>query len=248
MANLPIIQSYNIGADLTWQAIAATGDVFANDGRVVLIFRNTGASPTTITAISQKSFQNLPIDNAVMVLAAGEYRTMGPFSPSIFNADDSGVSLLYSGAGIADTDVLAVRIGEANLTAPTQSTDIAGAIMAEVAARDAAIAAHTNAIDPHGSILVTGDWAAASQAWSDVSAAWGLICPPLSSPVRFLHVHLWEGPADNDDYGQLTVSGLFGGGVSASWSDGTSNHNFTSPPISGVAYIIGIAITDDPPP
>jgi hypothetical protein len=82
---------------------AAAGDVtngnqVANDGRVVLIVKNTGASSRNITFQTARTVDGLTAPTRVEAIPAGETQVFGPFSPNDYG------------------DVLAFDVSNAELT------------------------------------------------------------------------------------------------------------------------------------
>ncbi len=108
MATLTVVQSDNNGEAFTWASIAAGGDQFINNGRTLVLFQNTGGSSTVATFDSPALVNGLTIENPAVTIAAGAYRTVGPFDPAIFNTAAGVTTITYSGAGIADTNVAVI--------------------------------------------------------------------------------------------------------------------------------------------
>lgn len=108
MATLTVQQAAPGGVALQFVSIAAGGDLLPNDGKTILIFKNTN-STTAITADTVKTVDGLAIADDTMTLATTD-RVMGPFDPSIFNTAAGGVNLTYVGAGIPTTTVAAVSL------------------------------------------------------------------------------------------------------------------------------------------
>lgn len=93
---------------MTYASIAAGGDLLPNNGRTVLLFKNTSSS-TSITVTSQKEINGLDIEDPVIALGVGD-TSIGPFDPTIFNTAAGAVVISYSGGGIATTTVAAVSL------------------------------------------------------------------------------------------------------------------------------------------
>lgn len=78
---------------------AVNGNSVANDGRVVLIVRNTGASSRTITFHTARSVDGLTAPVRSESVPAGETQVFGPFSPNdygtmlAFNVDDAELTV-----------------------------------------------------------------------------------------------------------------------------------------------------------
>jgi hypothetical protein len=58
------------------------GNSVTNDGRVVLIVKNTGASSRTITFQTARTVDGLTAPTRVETIPAGETQVFGPFSPN----------------------------------------------------------------------------------------------------------------------------------------------------------------------
>lgn len=82
---------------------ATAGDVtnghsVANDGRVILIVKNTGASPYNITFLATRTVDGLTAPTRIESLPAGETQVFGPFDPN-----DYGTMLAFDVANTALT-------------------------------------------------------------------------------------------------------------------------------------------------
>jgi hypothetical protein len=80
----------------TFVACDVAGDSFANDGRILLHYRNTNAAARNATINSVKACDQ-GSDHDVLVnvpLTTGE-RIVGPFSPSRFNDVNGKVQITY---------------------------------------------------------------------------------------------------------------------------------------------------------
>lgn len=111
MATITPTQSLNTGVTpLTWTSVF-TGDVLVNNGRTLMIFRETAtAGTTTVTADTPATINGLTLQNPSVVVPSGGYAVIGPFDPSLFNTAAGQVALTYSGAGEATTQYLAISI------------------------------------------------------------------------------------------------------------------------------------------
>ncbi len=88
---------------------ASAGDVVngnstANDGRVVLIVKNTGASSRTMTFTTVRSVDGLTNPVRSEAIPAGETQVFGPFDPN-----DYGTTLGYN-ADNAELTINAIRV------------------------------------------------------------------------------------------------------------------------------------------
>lgn len=110
MATITPTQALNTGVTpLTWASIAAGGDSLVNNGRTLLILRETaGAGTTTATADTPGLLNGLTIQNPAVVVPSSGYAVIGPFDPSLFNTAAGVTALTYSGAGVATTEYLAI--------------------------------------------------------------------------------------------------------------------------------------------
>jgi hypothetical protein len=82
------------GTDLAGAAAAGGGDSFANDGMTVLVIKNGGGSPITLTAVTTITIDGLAVTDLTCSIGAGATRAVGPFPTSYYS---STVSLTYSG-------------------------------------------------------------------------------------------------------------------------------------------------------
>lgn len=96
-------------ANVTFVAAGAGGDDFVNDGRTVLIVKNTDASPKTVTVNSQTlCSQGFDHDIAVIVPATTGEAVIGSFPKGRFNDATGKVLVTYS--AVTSVTVAAVRI------------------------------------------------------------------------------------------------------------------------------------------
>jgi hypothetical protein len=111
MATITPTQSLNTGVTpLTWASVF-TGDVLVNNGRTILVLRETaGAGTLTVTADTPALVNGLTIQNPSVVVPSSGYAVIGPFDPSLFNTASGQVALTYSGAGEATTQYLAISV------------------------------------------------------------------------------------------------------------------------------------------
>ncbi len=88
-------------------------------------------------------------------------------------------------------------------------------------------------------VYISHDWAAPSNAAIDMFAATGLPIAGEGNNINLdSHVHLWEGPGDEDDYACLYITAA----GAAAYKDMDANAcDWASRPAKGqTAYIIGI--------
>ena len=100
MATLTPQDASESGLTHTFISVAAGGDQFANNGKVILLLKNTNGSPRTVTVTAQQStvtkpgFGSLTKSNAsVSVPATTGEVVLGPFPIDAFN-DASGNCLI----------------------------------------------------------------------------------------------------------------------------------------------------------
>lgn len=112
MSTITPTQSLNTGVTpLTWSSIIAGGDVLVNNGRTILLWRETAtAGTTTVTHASPALINGLTIQDPTVVVPSGGYAVSGPFDPALFNTSSGQVALTYSGTGIATTQYIAISI------------------------------------------------------------------------------------------------------------------------------------------
>ncbi|WIY05460.1 hypothetical protein QRX60_17015 [Amycolatopsis mongoliensis] len=73
------------------------GDIIDTGASVFLLLSNTGASPASVTVVSQATFDGLAVDDLTVSLAAGVTRVVGPISPGTFGfpAGDTNASRAF---------------------------------------------------------------------------------------------------------------------------------------------------------
>jgi hypothetical protein len=89
------------GIAATYHAAASTDILQQNDGRVVLIVKNTGGSPTNVTVDDPNSgtppaATAFNPDVVIAVPATTGERVIGPFPPARFNDASGNVNLAFS--------------------------------------------------------------------------------------------------------------------------------------------------------
>lgn len=108
MATIPVNQADVQGANVVYYSIVAGGDTFLNDGKTILLVKNTGSN-TTITVTPQKQINGLTITPVSKVATSAIDVEIGPFDPSIFNTAAGAAVLTYSG-GTATTTIAPVSL------------------------------------------------------------------------------------------------------------------------------------------
>ncbi|MFK8844692.1 hypothetical protein [Streptomyces sp. Ac-502] len=83
---------------------ATNGHSVQNDGRVILIVKNTGASSRNITFLTARSIDGLTAPTRVEAIPAGETQVFGPF-----DANDYGTGLAFD-VTHAELTINAVRV------------------------------------------------------------------------------------------------------------------------------------------
>ncbi|MFD6360192.1 hypothetical protein ACFWFX_10095 [Streptomyces roseolus] len=81
---IPVTQSTRAGTVLP---AATTGDAVnnhsvANDGRVILMVKNTGASSRNVTFLTTRKVDDIATPGRVEAVPAGETQLFGPFPPT----------------------------------------------------------------------------------------------------------------------------------------------------------------------
>lgn len=99
------------GVDLAGVAAAGGGDTFVNNGQEVLVIRNAGGSPITLTVATPALIDGLAVSDLTASIGAGATRMVGPFPPAWYN--DTGlaggsVALTYS--GVTSVTVAVVKV------------------------------------------------------------------------------------------------------------------------------------------
>lgn len=84
------------GLKPSYQAAAATGDLFENNGRVFLHVKNGSAAQKTVTVICAKPCSYGYHHDVVVDVPAGEERLIGPFDPERFNSPSRQAEVTYS--------------------------------------------------------------------------------------------------------------------------------------------------------
>ena len=109
MATLSILTSAVSDQDLGDVAVAAGGDQVLNDGKIILIFKNSNASDRTITFATGGTVLGLTIENPTLVISQNETKVHGPYPPFPWNDSNGYVQLTYSAdAGLT---VRPIRVG-----------------------------------------------------------------------------------------------------------------------------------------
>lgn len=96
-------------ADFTWQnpGVAADGIGFANDGRVILLVRNTNAGAQTVT-ISSVALLGRTGDITAYSIGTNEFAIFGPFDTKGWNQAADGQ--VYAAGAHINVQFCAVRL------------------------------------------------------------------------------------------------------------------------------------------
>lgn len=108
---LTVSDSATTGLDLTNKFTAVdntTNAMFPNDGKTVLIIKNSGGTDATVTIISVPDPYGRTKDEVITVPAGGEVLT-GTFKPFLFNQTSNDKGNIYVDVSAA-VSIAAVRI------------------------------------------------------------------------------------------------------------------------------------------
>lgn len=117
MAALTVQSLTTPGVTLTWTAVSVGGDTFVNNGKTVVLVKNTNTTPSntvTVTAATSRKIEGLSITNPILTVAGhATIPPIGvtpPLDPSLFNTSAGAVSLAWGGAAVGDTLVAVVSL------------------------------------------------------------------------------------------------------------------------------------------
>lgn len=96
MATLTVQVITRSGLNPSFLPASAGGDQFANAGNVFHVARNADTSPHTVTYVTQKTEDGLPLADRTVAVPAGQERWTGPFPKDIYNALGN-VKVTYDG-------------------------------------------------------------------------------------------------------------------------------------------------------
>lgn len=84
--------------DLTWNSCGASGDTFSNNGRTIVLAKNTGASAATVTLAATQTVTDasLSVPDLAVTVSTSETRVIGPLPKATFNNSSSKVSMTYA--------------------------------------------------------------------------------------------------------------------------------------------------------
>jgi hypothetical protein len=101
-------QIVRTGLEETFIAATADGQMFANDGRMILHVKNGAGAPINVTIQTPGSVDGLAIAEQVVAVTNGEERFIGPFPTNIYNQADEKVYVDYSSPTTVTVAVLRV--------------------------------------------------------------------------------------------------------------------------------------------
>ena len=99
MPVLTVNQVSNTGLSMITDGVAADvgGDQFANNGNTYISVENGDVSPTTLTFTSTVLIDgDLTVADRDVIVAAGDFVTIGPFQKSIYDDGNDDVQVAYS--------------------------------------------------------------------------------------------------------------------------------------------------------
>lgn len=109
MATLsPLTTSYLSAPLVPWSAADVAGDDFYNDGRIILLIRNTNATTRAVTVDTGNTAGGINIVNLQFNIAQNQEIVYGPFPPRYWNDSQGKVKITYS--GVTDLSVALLRI------------------------------------------------------------------------------------------------------------------------------------------
>ena len=97
MALLTVTPITKTGIDTAGTAAAAGGDTFPNTGREMLVVKNSGASPITVTLDIKATLDGQAVTDPTVAVAAGVEKVIGPFPTGYYNDANGQVAVSYSG-------------------------------------------------------------------------------------------------------------------------------------------------------
>lgn len=99
MSAITVTQSYGYqDTDLTYQSVWVGGDTLENNGKTILIFKNSSGSSCTATLDTPATTQGLAIANPTVTVTSSADQVIGPFDPAIFNTAGGVINITYSGS------------------------------------------------------------------------------------------------------------------------------------------------------
>lgn len=112
MATLSPQSATTAGITPTFNAVAAGGDVFANNGKTLIeIVNSSGANSYTVTATTPRTVDGEPVADRAISVGTSARVVAGPFPVLTFNNSSGQVALSYTGSAPAtDLTVAIYRI------------------------------------------------------------------------------------------------------------------------------------------
>lgn len=108
MATLNVQKVSLTGITPVYVAAGASGDEFANSGRVFLHVKNGGTSPINVTINSQTPCSYGFDHDVVVAVPNGEDKMIGPFPKARFDDPNGKVQVTYS--SVASVTVAAIEL------------------------------------------------------------------------------------------------------------------------------------------
>jgi hypothetical protein len=95
MATLTVQTVTNSGVEPTYNAVAALGDEFVNDGKTEIHAKNDSVGDIVVTAAAVNACSLGTLHDIAVTVPAGEERRIGPFNRTIYNDANGKVQLTY---------------------------------------------------------------------------------------------------------------------------------------------------------
>lgn len=104
------------GLTINWTpAAGGDGQSVEGGGRVLLLARNTGEDPQTVTIESAATHSGLALDDQEVTVEDGETTAIGPFRSTVFDrpagVQNAGRVVATYSSGGSDLEVAAIRLG-----------------------------------------------------------------------------------------------------------------------------------------
>lgn len=99
------------GVSLAGVSAAGSGDTFVNTGNEVVVVKNGGGSPITVTVPIVATVDGQAVTDLTATVAAGATQLIGPFPPGIYNdtkVAGGNAALEYS--GVTSVTVAVVKV------------------------------------------------------------------------------------------------------------------------------------------
>lgn len=96
------------GVSYAEAAANADGNYFTNTGAEIVLVKNGGGSPITVTVVTQNTSDGLAVADRTVSVAAGGSIALGCWPRTIYNDANARVQLTYSGVTSVTVKVLSV--------------------------------------------------------------------------------------------------------------------------------------------